>query len=373
LLIKVFSEYGHIVCIEITIGEILCTANQFVTQKEFCQKWTVSKDCVKTMLVNLLEKFNMDVPNKLIAHYHSVNLNEIETWLNDISKKKSLWSLANQPVLFPLYKILDDKYKRQIENILKNKQKILITGVTKLSSHKICYYRVNFDNYLTSNDYQVIGSVVKNNKRLDLNGFRSFWQLIGEPKAVGYFSNCTRNTKIFCEELKVEISSRKTSCRINIEDELSPGCIIATSVQYPLSNYEHIIQVFMKSWSGKQIDLDIINRSFDSLFIFVTVQLYVINPNQQESVIPDNTTIPKFNLRYDLTYEFKVYEVNKPKVRYVIKEYKYKTRDAFDRELRMLDELKNTENIIQLINNYPSQAIMVLEYAVYDLETFLSY
>ncbi|CAG8512504.1 11313_t:CDS:10 [Funneliformis caledonium] len=432
-LTKVFSEYGHMVCTEITMGGRLCTTNQFVTQKEFCQKWTVSKDCVKTMLVNLLEKFNMDVPNKLIAHDHSVNLNEIETWLNDISKKQSLWSLANQPVLFPLYKILDDKYKRQIENILENKQKILMTGVTKLSSHKTRYYRVNFDNHL-------IGSVVTNNKRLDLNvkfqmadiyGFsiimeeyktlneeiegdlEVFWQLIGEPKAVGYFSNCTRDTKIFCEELKVEISSRKTSCRINVEEELSPGCIIATSVQYPPSNYEPIIQVFVKSWSGKQIDLDIINHSFDSLFIFVTVQLYVINPNQQESVIadfgceqvkqvswkfmghelkPDNTTIPKFNPRCDLTHEFeeryqivrscsygkianvyKAYEVNKPKVHYVIKEYKYKTRDSFDRELRMLDELKNTENIIQLINNYPSQAIMVLECALYDLETFLSH
>ncbi|CAI2181887.1 15034_t:CDS:10, partial [Funneliformis geosporum] len=440
-LTKVFSEYGHLVCAEITMGERLVITNQFVTQKEFCQKWIVSRDCAKTMLVKLLGKFNIDVPNHLIAHDHSVNLDEIETWLNGISTKPNLWSLANQPELIPLYKILDDdNVKRQIDNLLENKQKILMTGVTKLSSYKTRYYRVNFDNHLMSNDYRVIGSVVMNDKRLDLNvkfqmidihgfsimieeyknlnkeiegDFKVFWQLIGEPKAVGYFSNHTRDTKIFCEELKVKISQRKTSRRIYVEEDLSPGCIIATSIQYPPSNYEPILQVIVKSWSSKWIDLDIIHHSFESLFVFVTVQLYAINPNKQESIIadfgceqdkqvswkfmghklmPDNTTMPRVYPKCDLTNEFeeryqiirscsygkianlyKAYEVNKPKVHYLIKEYKCNTRDAFYRELRMLDELKNTDNIIQMINNYPSQATIICEFALYDLETFLSH
>ncbi len=47
--------------------------------------------------------------------------------------------------------------------------------VTKLSN-KICYYWVDFDNHLTSNDYQVIESVIMNNKRLDLLNIK-FWMI----------------------------------------------------------------------------------------------------------------------------------------------------------------------------------------------------
>jgi len=38
---------------------------------------------------------------------------------------------------------------------------------------------------------------------------------------------------------------------------------------------------------------------------------------------------------------YKAYEVNKPKVHYVLKSYK--TRDTFERELQILNELKNAE------------------------------
>ncbi|CAG8612116.1 200_t:CDS:2 [Funneliformis caledonium] len=65
---------------------------------------------------------------------------------------------------------------------------------------------------------------------------------------------------------------------MNIEDDLFPGCTIASSVQYPPSNYELMLQV--KSWSGKRIDLDINNHSFYSLFVFITVQ-YLINSNNK--------------------------------------------------------------------------------------------
>ncbi|CAG8642719.1 723_t:CDS:2, partial [Funneliformis mosseae] len=58
-------------------------------------------------------------------------------------------------------------------------------------------------------------------------------------------------------------------------DDLFSGCTIASSVQYPPSNYEPMLQV--KSWSGKRIDLDINNHSF---YLFITVQ-YSINSNNK--------------------------------------------------------------------------------------------
>ncbi|CAG8710539.1 4993_t:CDS:1, partial [Funneliformis mosseae] len=39
------------------------------------------------------------------------------------------------------------------------------------------------------------------------------------------------------EEIKAKISG------MNIEDDLFPGCTIASSVQYPPSNYEPILQL----------------------------------------------------------------------------------------------------------------------------------
>ncbi|CAG8476122.1 17633_t:CDS:10 [Funneliformis caledonium] len=64
----------------------------------------------------------------------------------------------------------------------------------------------------------------------------------------------------------------------------------------------------------------------------------------------------------------KVYEVNEPNVLYVIKEYK--TTDAFERELLMFGELRNAENIMQMINSCPSQAIIKCECPLYDLESY---
>ena len=75
------------------------------------------------------------------------------------------WSLADQTKLIPLYEIFDEKIKIRIKNLLENKQEILMTGVTKLNNG-VRYYRVNFSKYhLTSDDYQVIGSVIVKNKR----------------------------------------------------------------------------------------------------------------------------------------------------------------------------------------------------------------
>jgi len=82
--------------------------------------------------------------------------------------------LTNQPKLILLYKILDEKVKRQIQNLLEDKQKVLIIEVTKLSN-KTHYYRVDFDNYLISDNYQVIGLVIMNDERLDLNV--KFWMM----------------------------------------------------------------------------------------------------------------------------------------------------------------------------------------------------
>ncbi|PKB97781.1 kinase-like protein [Rhizophagus irregularis] len=80
------------------------------------------------------------------------------------------------------------------------------------------------------------------------------------------------------------------------------------------------------------------------------------------------------NFRYgkDLNV-YKAYEVNndKSRVPYVIKSYK--TREAFEIESQALEILKDAPNIMQMIDVYSQQTIIVCECALYDLETFLSH
>ncbi|POG67553.1 hypothetical protein GLOIN_2v1646180, partial [Rhizophagus irregularis DAOM 181602=DAOM 197198] len=322
---KVFSEYGHVISTEITMGGRLGLGDSTVNEKaqeKFHQylngkEWSEWSDTIILECKDLLKKLNMS-DQKLIAYNNSeTNLNELNTWLNNTSEKPNSWSLVDQPKLISLYEIFHEDIKKQIQNLLENKQKILMTGVTKLSSSKIRYYRVEFENYLlTSDDYQIIGSIIVNNERFDdlsvkfhmksISGFsiiikeykkldkeikgdlKVVWQLIGKPKSVGYFSKHTRNNEVFNTEFVTEIPEQKISLQIDVKEELSPDFIIATSIQYPPTNYEYMLQVVVKSWSGKIIDLDIINfDSFDDTPDKACIQLYVINPNQQESVIAD--------------------------------------------------------------------------------------
>ena len=74
------------------------------------------------------------------------------------------------------------------------------------------------------------------------------WQLIGKPKSVGYFSKHTRDIKVFNKEFEIGISEQKTLHPIDVNEELSPDFIIATSIQYPPANYESTLQVDVESW-----------------------------------------------------------------------------------------------------------------------------
>ncbi|RIA84424.1 hypothetical protein C1645_415680 [Glomus cerebriforme] len=197
-LTNVFSEYGHVICTEITLGGRLSASSvNDQAQGKFCQclkyvEWTELK-----IIKDLLKEFNMDDQNFITYDNSDKNLDEINTWLKDISKNPNLWSLANQPKLISLYEILDDEVKRQIQNLLENKQ-ILMTGITKLSSKTQRYYRVNFNNYLlTNNDYQIIGSVIMNNERLEILNVKF------QMKSISGFSIIIEEYKKLDEEIRI--------------------------------------------------------------------------------------------------------------------------------------------------------------------------
>ncbi|PKC55367.1 kinase-like protein [Rhizophagus irregularis] len=62
---------------------------------------------------------------------------------------------------------------------------------------------------------------------------------------------------------------------------------------------------------------------------------------------------------------------NKSRIPYVVK--CYDTIEAFKIESQMLKMLKDVKNIMQMIDIYPQQSIIICECALYDLETFLGH
>ncbi|CAB4425549.1 unnamed protein product [Rhizophagus irregularis] len=62
---------------------------------------------------------------------------------------------------------------------------------------------------------------------------------------------------------------------------------------------------------------------------------------------------------------------NKSRIPYVVK--RYDTIEAFKIESQMLKMLKDVKNIMQMIDIYPQQSIIICECALYDLETFLGH
>ncbi|CAB4397996.1 unnamed protein product [Rhizophagus irregularis] len=80
------------------------------------------------------------------------------------------------------------------------------------------------------------------------------------------------------------------------------------------------------------------------------------------------TVINDYNYGSELNV-YKAYKKDDPECHYVIKSYK--TKETFERESQMLRELHDTKNIVQIVDVYLSQSIIVCECALYDLETFL--
>ncbi|PKY49984.1 kinase-like protein [Rhizophagus irregularis] len=80
------------------------------------------------------------------------------------------------------------------------------------------------------------------------------------------------------------------------------------------------------------------------------------------------TIVRSYNYGNELNV-YKVHKKNDPETHYMLKSYK--TREDFERESQMLRELHGAKNIVQMIDVYPLQSIIVCESALYDLEIFL--
>ncbi|CAG8451345.1 7133_t:CDS:2 [Acaulospora morrowiae] len=327
-LTKVFSEYGHVFCPETTFGGHLTVSTYFPNYRENrseieknFDEWKgsiVQIDQIKDIIKNwetLLINYDINVP-KLA---NNVNMENIDIWLRDISKESYSWSLVDHTKLIPLYELFDQSTQREIQDLNNEEQKkVLMSGITKLFEGDIRYYRVEFEHALKSNDYDVIGSAITNDLRRDdlivkfksknVSGFLIFieklnseneenfkviWQLIGNPKSVECFSKNTRKFKVLTgTKRKVKIPKSNQSLNIECESingELSSDFLVATSVQYPPTNNEPLLQIIVDYWTSKKIHLQITNYTpgEQSSHVLCDIYWYAIDLNKEKTIVAD--------------------------------------------------------------------------------------
>ncbi|CAG8626210.1 7919_t:CDS:1, partial [Racocetra fulgida] len=179
---EIFKEYGQVFCLNLAVGERLSNLNEFThLEQESLTKITSNgfekiTNCHKVLdeWKNFLNQHKMDSTKFYLSNGNSTvkinNINDIDLYLNTISEKPDSWKIINRMQFIPLYKLLKDGLQKEIESLLSNEERVLMDGYFKLENNKVRNYKVDFDFFLKSDNYQVIGSIVSNNlKRPDLN------------------------------------------------------------------------------------------------------------------------------------------------------------------------------------------------------------
>ncbi|CAG8716178.1 22230_t:CDS:2, partial [Racocetra persica] len=177
---KIFKEYGQVFCLNFAVGERLSNLNKFThLEQESLTKITSNgfekiTNCYKILdeWKNFLNQHKMDSAKFYLSNGNSTvsmnNINDIDLYLNNISEKPDSWKIINRMQFIPLYKLLKEDLQNEIEILLSNEERVLMGGYFKLENNKV--RKVDFDSFLKSDNYQVIGSIVSNNlKRPDLN------------------------------------------------------------------------------------------------------------------------------------------------------------------------------------------------------------
>ncbi|GBB97198.1 hypothetical protein RclHR1_29390002 [Rhizophagus clarus] len=99
---------------------------------------------------------------KVFSEYGHVIRTEINISKNALHANQ--WDLLDKQKLIPLYEILDNDIKSRIQDLSTNK--VLMKGYAKFSN-KIQSRLVEFNRYMASGDYTVVGSVIANNEKLE--------------------------------------------------------------------------------------------------------------------------------------------------------------------------------------------------------------
>ncbi|CAG8832490.1 19649_t:CDS:2 [Gigaspora margarita] len=286
-----FIEYGHVFCLNFVMGERLTKLNgleqEILKVPNRFEDITSCHDIFKEWK-NFLNEHDKDSSSFYLSgdsHINIDDINDIDHQLNAVTENPNLWKVIDRLQFIPLYKLLKYDLQKEIEILLCNKERVLMVGMSKLKDSKSRYCDVNFQMQLKSDNYQITGSVVSNHsKKLDLNlrfqmltvsGFSIiieelhnehiendsdltiYWQLIGKPQTINYFSKQTRNTQVLTGSTDFILTNKevylididiKGKVDNKFELPLSSNCILATSFNFPPSNFNPKFEVVIIFW-----------------------------------------------------------------------------------------------------------------------------
>ncbi|CAG8699352.1 4322_t:CDS:2, partial [Gigaspora rosea] len=336
---KVFAKYEHVFCIKFSMGGILTKLNEFpLTESEIKNVSNNKFDDIEShqetlnAWLNLLDQFKMDknmyIIEKSLSNVRNdyntivVSNDNIDNWAKSVSKNLDAWQVVNLQQFIPLYKLFNNSLQKEIDFLLSNENRILMTGISKLKNNEIRYYYEKFNQPLESDEYQVIGSIISDGleevnlivsfQMLTVSGFsiiieeldnKIYWQLIGNPLSTKYFSKNNRNIRVITGKTpNIMLTHEKINQRINLEktkEYFTSNCIIATSFEFSPINFSPKFEVTLESWSNKCINLNINNHSFKEINKYLKNELlepekincnliwYVIYTTQQETITDD--------------------------------------------------------------------------------------
>ncbi|CAG8521823.1 14261_t:CDS:2, partial [Ambispora leptoticha] len=249
---------------------------------------------MKTVIGNKLQRIvrlngdTNDNENKYpiyLPEFNEIDNETLNSWKKEIQPHDSTYLLTMdvfetewriiKRVVTPLYKILDIEQQQKIEKLFSNQDHILMTNTTTILDFNAGYQRIEFNDKLKSNKYQIFGNVVDANGQTftniyvkfslksdygfsvnwiqdDMNHFETLqasyklkWMLIGCPSEIGYFDATTRDKEIKTGSTEMKITSMKEAvpenddlaqqwtCRINVDMPLSLSSVVSLNVEYP--------------------------------------------------------------------------------------------------------------------------------------------
>ncbi|CAG8485705.1 21176_t:CDS:2 [Cetraspora pellucida] len=296
-LINIFNKYGHYFCKNYILGKCLesvCYSYPELPTEllKIFQKPKELKE--RDELIEIWKifqsKFNV---NAFSGDRSVVKSDNIERWLNENnSTYPETWYVVNRSKLIPIWELLDSNIQEQIRELIKNEERILMTGEERIGN-EIKYHRIEFDTPLRSNKYHIIGSVVtidykktnltvkfrlmdcygffaiiedhKNLNDITYSGLKICWALIGVPLNLDYFNYELSRIKLDSGNKKIEMSKKSVSDTIKITKSISQNLIFATIFEFPSTNFEPTIEVIISTSTSRQINYTLINHKFEDI------------------------------------------------------------------------------------------------------------
>ncbi|CAG8532582.1 17096_t:CDS:2 [Funneliformis caledonium] len=278
----VFNVYGHLFPLRIILGKSL-------------------KNILTTEIFGI-EKINLKLPILSLQSYlNNLNITYLTTQKGEVVEEDDWFKKTNNDLeiieydeVISLYDVLEAEQKKNIDLILNNNLKVILTGINDLKDLDIDniehYKRINIELSLENENYEVFGSIITNDnlksedflarfRLFDVNGFsvmikplkRSkvdirtchiLWMIVGNPSKLSVFSPNNRD---------IQVDFIERSIALNVDDSfyyiktlpLSKGNIILIDAYYPSTNYEPHSIFKLVEWEDEAINFQIIKSTYN--------------------------------------------------------------------------------------------------------------